>query len=162
MLISKHVPIILDKLRENQPVLVGIIPLFAVTNFTLTEGYKTAEIAGSTLKQLVRPTTKTINIQALLVGRDRALRPALEALSLSNRTLAASVAPLNRFTGITVVTKNSVNVEMQITSLVFTQDNQMRNTLKVSMTLTHVPRSLLVEIIGEVLDMAVGTGTPFI
>jgi hypothetical protein len=147
--------------RMNVPVLVGAVPLFAVTSFRINEGYKTAPIAGSTLMQMLAPTTKTINIEALLIHEFRALRPALEAMALTSRALAAT-AGLMQFTGIPVVTKNSVSVDMQITNLVFTQDNQMRDTLKVSMTLTHVPRTRLAEAIGGGLDLAVGVGTAFI
>ena len=44
----------------------------------------------------------------------------------------------------------------------FTQDNQMRDTLRVSITLTHVPRSQLGGLIGGVLDVALGVGSAFI
>ena len=67
--------------RPNIPVLVGVVPLLAVTSFVVNEGYKTASIAGSTLTQMVAPTTKTISIEALLVAEFRALRPALEAMA---------------------------------------------------------------------------------
>lgn len=147
--------------RINVPVLVGVVPLFMVTSFKISEGYKTAPIAGSTLMQMLAPSTKTINIEALLIREFRAFRPALEAMALTSRVLAAT-AGLMQLTGIPVVTKNSVSVDMQITNLIFTQDNQMRDTLRVSMTLTHVPRTRLVEAIGGGLDFAVGIGTAFI
>ena len=141
--------------RPNIPVLVGAVPLFAVTSFVVNEGYKTASIAGSTLTQMVRTTTKTISIEALLVGEFRALRPALELL--------AFVTPrLEKVLGIPVVAKTGVSLDMQITSLVFTQDNQMRDTLKVSITLTHVPRAKLRALVGGALELAVGAGSAFI
>ena len=71
--------------------LVGVVPLLAVTSFVLDEGYKIVPIAGSLstqLKQMVAPTTKTISIEALLIGEFRALRPALEAMALTSRLLA--------------------------------------------------------------------------
>jgi hypothetical protein len=148
--------------RLNIPVLVGAVPLLAVTSFVLNEGYKTASIAGSTIKQMVAPTTKTISIEALLVEDFRALRPALEAMALTSRALASVTAPLLKLAGIPVVAKTSVNLDMQITSLVFTQDAQMRDTLKVSLTLTHVPRSQLGGLLGAALDLAVGVGSAFI
>ena len=148
--------------RINVPVLVGVVPLFMVTSFKINEGYKTAPIAGSTRMQMLAPTTKTINIEGLLIGEFRALRPALEAMALTSRALAATAGLMMQFAGLPVVTKNSVSVDMQITNLVFTQDNQMRDTLRVSMTLTHVPRTRLVEAIGGGLDLAVGVGTAFI
>lgn len=148
--------------RVNVPVLVGDVPLLAVTSFVLNEGYRTVAIAGSMLTQMVAPTTKTINIEALLIKEFRALRPNLEALALTSRLLAAATAPLMQFTGIPVVTKNGVHLDMQITSLVFTQDNQMRDTLRVSMALTHVPRTRVSEVVSGVLDFAVARGTAFI
>jgi hypothetical protein len=148
--------------RPNIPVLVGAVPLLAVTSFVVNEGYKTAAIAGSTITQMVAPTTKTISIEALLIGEFRALRPALEAMALTSRLLASVTAPLLQVAGIPVVAKTSVSLDMQITSLVFTQDNQMRDTLKVSMTLTHVPRAQLSGLLGGALDLAVGVGSAFI
>lgn len=146
----------------NIPVLVGAVPLLAVTSFALDEGYKTAAIASSKFTQLTSPTTKTIRIEALLIEEFRALRPALEAMALTSRALASAAGPLMKFTGIPVVAKNGVHLDMQINSLVFTQDNNMRNTLKVTMSLINVPRSQLTGLIGGGLDLLVGAGAPFI
>jgi hypothetical protein len=148
--------------RLNVPVLVGAVPLEAVTSFVLTEGYRTTPIAGSSRVQMVAPTTKTIAIEALLTGPSRALRPALEAMALTSRALAAAAAPLMAFAGIPVVAKSSVNLDMQITNLVFTQDNQLRDTLRVSISLAHVPRTAAAAIAGGALDLAVGVGSAFI
>jgi hypothetical protein len=148
--------------RTNVPVLVGAVPLLAVTSFVLEEGYKTAAIASSKLTQLVAPTTKSIRIEALLIREFRALRPALEAMALTSRGLASATAPLLKLAGIPVVAKNGVYLDMQITSLVFTQDNQMRDTLRVSMSLVNVPRPQLGGLLGGALDLAVGVGTAFI
>jgi len=147
--------------RVNIPVLVGGIPLLAVSSFVLTEGYKTAAIAGSKIVQMVAPTTKTIAIEALLIGPERVLRPLLEAMALTSRGLA-SAAALIQIVGVPVVAKNGVHLDMQITNLVFTQDNQMRDTLKVSISLTHVPRSSQAGLIGGALDLVVGAGSAFI
>lgn len=149
--------------RINVPVIVGLVPLFTVTSFVLNEGYQTVQIAGSGQIQLIKPTAKTISIEALLIERFRAVRPALEALALTSRALAAATGPLEQLTGIPVVTKNSVHLEMQITSLVFTQDNKMRDTLKVTIKLKHVPRAvkpLTAFFVG--FDLGIGASTPFI
>jgi hypothetical protein len=149
--------------RLNVPVLVGVVPLLTVTNFAVDEGYKVASIAGSNIKQLVAPTTKTIKIEALLIKEFRALRPALETLALTSRALGAAVGPIAQVAGIPVVTKSGgVHLDMQITSLSFSQDNQMRDTLKVSLSLVHVPRSSLVGLIGGSVDVVAGVGTAFI
>jgi hypothetical protein len=148
--------------RPNIPVLVGVVPLFAVTSFVLTEGYRTAAIASSSITQMISPTNKTISIEALLIRDFRALRPALEAMALTSRALASAAAPLLAFAGVPVVAKSSVSLDMQITSLVFTQDNQMRDTLKVSISLVHVPRTQLGGLLGGALDLVVGAGSAFL
>jgi hypothetical protein len=148
--------------QVNVPVLVGAVPLFAVTSFVLKEGYRTTAIAGSSITQMVSPTTKTITIQALLVKELRALRPALEAMALTSRALASAAAPLMALAGVPVVAKTSVHLDMQITTLEFTQDNQMRDTLRVSITLQQVPRSKAGGLVGAALDLAVGVGSAFI
>lgn len=146
----------------NVPVLVGAVPLLAVTSFVLNEGYRIAAVAGSNFMQMIAPTSKTIKIEALLVGEFRALRPALEAMALTSRALASATGPLLKFTGLPVVAKNGVHLDMQVTSLVFTQDNTMRDTLKVSIELVNVTRSQLSGLIGGALNLVVGVGAPFI
>ena len=148
--------------QRNIPVLVGAVPLFAVTSFVIKEGYRTAQIAGSSIRQMVSPSAKSITIQALLVDEFRALRPALEAMALTSRALASVTAPLMALAGVPVVAKTSVHLDMQITSLEFTQDNQLRDTLRVSITLEQVPRSKLGGLPGAGLDLAVGVGSAFV
>ncbi|HEY0980863.1 hypothetical protein [Schlesneria sp.] len=148
--------------QPNIPVLIGAVPLLAVTSFVMNEGYKTATIAGSTLTQMVAPTTKTITIEALLIGKQRALRPALEAMALTSRLLASASAPLMKLAGVPVVAKTSVNLDMQITSLIFTHDNQMRDTLRVTISLIHVPRTQLGGLLGGSLDLVMAGGSAFI
>lgn len=146
----------------NIPVLVGVVPLFAVSSFVLDEGYRITTIASSNFAQMTAPTTKSIKIEALLIGEFRALRPALEAMALTSRALASAAGPLLKFTGLPVVAKNGVHLDMQISSLVFTQDNVMRDTLKVSISMVNVTRSQLSALIGGGLDLVVGVGAPFI
>lgn len=144
-------------------VLLGAIPLTAVTNFVLKEGYKVAQVAGSsTIAQMLTPTAKTITIDAQLIGDQRALRPALEALALANRLLAAATSPLMQFAGIPVVARLGIHLDMQITDLSFTQDNTNRDTLKVSITLVNVPRTKLGGLLGAALDVAAGVGSAFV
>lgn len=145
----------------NFPVLVGAVPLLMVQSYVVNEGYKSASIAGSPLVQMVSPTTKTIAIEAFLVGGQRALRPALEVLALSSRALASVTAPLLSVAGLPVVSKNFVHLDMQITSLIFTQDNQNREALKCNIQLTNVPRPKLGGLLG-LADVALGVGSAFL
>lgn len=143
----------------NVPVLVGVVPLMTVTSMTLNEGYQVAKIAGSGLAQLVSPTTKSIAIEAVLVGRERLLiKKALEAMALTSRALVAATAPLMALSGIPVVSGFTISLDMQITTLRFTQSNQKRDAIDVSMTLEHVPRTNLAAIVGEALDLALAIG----
>jgi hypothetical protein len=146
----------------NVPVLVGPVPLLMVSRFQVSEGYKAAQIASSGLSQMVAPTSKTISIDALLVDDFRALRPALEAIALTSRLLASAAAPLLKFAGVPVVSQTGVHLDMQITSLVFTQDKNLRNALQVSISIIQVPRSQLGALLGGALDLAAGVGSAFI
>lgn len=144
----------------NVPVLIGVVPLFTVTSLTLNEGYQVARIAGSRLAQLVSPTAKTISIEAVLVGSTRLLvKKSLEAMALTSRALAAATAPLMSLSGLTVISGMTVSVDMQITSLRFTQSNQKRDAIDVSVTLEEVPRSSLSALVGDALDMALAAAT---
>jgi hypothetical protein len=148
-------------MAANVPVLVGVVPLLMVQSYVVNEGYKATSIAGSALVQMVSPTTKTITIDAFLVGAERALRPALEALALTSRALASVTAPLMSVAGIPVVSKNFIHLDMQITSLTFTQDNQNRDALRVNIQLTNVPRPKLGGLLG-LADVALGVGSALI
>ncbi len=143
----------------NVPVLVGPVPLFTVSSLTLSEGYQVQRIGGSRLAQLVSPTTKTIQIEAVLVGSERqVMKKALEAVALTSRALVAATAPL-MIAGVPVVSGMTVSLDMQVTNLKFTQSNQKRDAIDVSMTLENVPRSSIAAIIGELGDLALALGS---
>lgn len=144
----------------NIPVLVGAVPLLKVQSYVVSEGYKTAAVGGSSLIQMVSPTSKTITIDAFLVGKERVVRPALELMALSTRALASLTAKAMSVTGIPVISKNFIHLDMQITSLSFTQDNQNRETLKVNIQLTNVPRPKLGGLLA-IADVALGVGSAF-
>ncbi|MGA5823987.1 hypothetical protein ACPC54_39845 [Kitasatospora sp. NPDC094028] len=143
----------------NVPVLIGAVPLFTVTSLTLNEGYQVVRIAGSRLAQLVSPTTRTISVEAVLVGRTRLLvKKGLEAMALTSRALAPAAAPAMNLAGLPVVCGMTINLDMQITSLRFTQSNQKRDAIDVSITLEHVPRSTLTAVLGDALDLLLAAG----
>ncbi len=144
----------------NVPVLVGVVPLLYVQSMTISEGYRIQRIAGSKFAQAVSPTTKTIGIEAILMGRERlAMKKALEAMALTSRLLVAAAAPALKITGIPVVSGLTISLDMQITDLRFTQSVQKRDALDVSITLQHVPRSSLTAIIGEAADLLLAAGS---
>jgi hypothetical protein len=143
----------------NTPVLIGPVPLLYVQSIGISEGYQIERIAGSSFSQAVAPTTKTIAIEAVLLGPDRLrLKKALEALALVSRVLVAATAPLLAVTGIPVVSGLTISLDMQITDLRFNQSVQKRDAIDVSLTLRHVPRSSVTAILGEVADLALAAG----
>jgi hypothetical protein len=147
----------------NVPVLINDVPLFTVTSLTLSEGYQVARIAGSRLAQLVSPTSRTIAIEAVLVGPTRLpVKKALEALALTSRALAAGAAPAMNLAGLSVVSGMTISLDMQVTSLRFTQSNQKRDAIDVSINLEFVPRASLTAIVGEAVDLALAAATPVI
>jgi hypothetical protein len=145
----------------NVPVLVGVVPLFYVQSMQISEGYQRVErIAGSKFSQAITPTTKTISIEALLIGGERLLlKKALEAMALTSRQLVSTAAPRLGSGGIPVISGLAISLDMHITDLRFSQSVQNRNALNVSISLQHVPRSSLAMILSEVADLALAAGT---
>jgi hypothetical protein len=144
----------------NTPVLIGPVPLLYVQSMSLSEGYQIERIAGSSFSQAIAPTTKTIAIEAMLLGPDRLrLKKELEALALVSRVLVAAAAPALAVTGIPVVSGLTISLDMQITDLRFNQSVQKRDAVDVSLTLRHVPRSSLTAILGEAADLVLAVGT---
>jgi hypothetical protein len=144
----------------NTPVLIGTVPLLYVQSISLSEGYQIERIAGSSFSQAIAPTTKTIAIEATLLGSDRLqVKKELEALALVSRVLVAATAPLLAVSGIPIVCGLTVSLDMQITDLRFNQSVQKREAIDVSLTLRHVPRSKITAILGEAADLALAAGT---
>jgi len=146
----------------NVPVLVGVVPLLYVQSFIVEEGYRTVAVAGSRFTQLVTPTQKTITIEALLPDEWRIARPFLEALALTSRGLASATAPLLALAGIPVISKTSVHLDMQITSLTFTQKTNPKDTLTTTIKLAHVPRSMESTALGLGADVALAVAGPLL
>jgi hypothetical protein len=144
----------------NSPVLVGLVPLYNVQTFTLSEGYKIQKIAGSKFSQAIAPSNKTISIDAVLVGKTRMLhKKALEVMALTSRLMVSALAPGLKITGIPVVAGMTISLDMQITDLRFTQSTQKRDAIDVSISLLHVPRFSLLSVLGEVADIALAAGS---
>ena len=142
------------------PVLVGAIPLTYVQSMSISEGYLFERIAGSKFSQAIAPITKTISIEAMLVGPKRlGLKKGLEAMALTSRRLVAAAAPRLAIAGIPVVSGLTIALDMQITDLRFSQSVQKREALDVNITLQHVPRSKVMGNLSEVADLALAAGT---
>ena len=147
----------------NLPVLVGVVPLLKVQKYVVAETYKSVSIPASSFVQMVGMTSKTITIDALLVGVERLFRVVLEALAMNTVPGALQATSfLESFVGIPVVSKNFIHLDMQITQLTFTQDNDKRETLTVSITLTNVPRPKKLGGFLPGADIALGIGSAFV
>ena len=143
----------------NEPVLVGTVPLLYVQSMHISEGYRIARIAESKFSQATAPTTKTIGIEAMLLGPRRLqLKKALEVMALAWRQLAAA-APRLAVIGIPVVSGLTISLDMQITELRFSQSVEKRDALDVSITLQHVPPSSITAILSEVADLLLAAGS---
>jgi len=151
------------QLLRNPPVLVGVVPLLKVQNYVVTEAYKSVSIPASSFVQMVGLTSKTIAIDAFLVGLERAFRPLLEALALNTIPgVLAATSFLESFVGIPVVSKNFIHLDMQITQLMFTQDNQNRETLTAHIELLNVPRPKKLGGFLPGADIALAVGSAFL
>jgi hypothetical protein len=150
------------QLLRNPPVLVGVVPLLKVQTYVVTETYKSVSIPASSFVQMVGMTSKTLAIDALLVGIERAFRPVLEALAMNTIPGALQATSfLESLAGIPVVSKNFIHLDMQITQLKFTQDNTNRETLSVHIDLTNVPRPKKLGGFLPGADIALGIGAAF-
>lgn len=139
----------------NVPVLVGVVPLFYVQSMTVNEGYRVERIMGSRFSQATQPSTKTIAIEAVLLGPQRLdQKKALEAMALTSRALVATASA-----GIPVVSGLTISLDMQIIDLRFAQSVGRRAALDVSIALQQVPRPGLTAVLGEVADLGLAAGT---
>lgn len=164
-----------DVIAHEQFVLVGAVPLFAVTNLTLNEGYKLPPIGKGDKSQWLGKAEYSVTIQGMLIGPDRLLyKAALEALADLSMVLP-SLVPIPGLGGIPLVSGLTTLPDMQITSLRFTQTSQEFGAIGVNISLKHCPRGFVAELIGRGTNMASSlvaggitaatgartTGTPF-
>src|SRR6476469_2085757 len=126
-------------MAANTPVLVGTVQLRHVQSLTVTEGYRVERIMGSRFVQATQPTNQVIAIEAVLLGDDRLdQKKELERVALTSRQLVAAAPAGQAAVGISVVAGMTTNVNMQVTSLRFTQSVAKRDALDVSIRLERV------------------------
>lgn len=142
-----------DFIQHDQFILVGAVPLFAVTSMSLDATYKLPEL-GSGHNQWLGETGRTIAIDGVLLGPWRfAYKAALESLADLSMLFAARFA-IPALTGIPVVSGLVVLTDMQITTLKFSQSSQDQGVITVHIDLKHCPKGLVAEVIGRALNMA--------
>jgi hypothetical protein len=137
----------------HQPsVLVGAVPLFAVNRITLTENYDLPPVGGKGLSQSTGKITRTVQIEASLIGDERHLiRLSLEAMADLSKTLPALSSIVS---GIPLVAGLTVLLDCQISSLTFGQSADEKDVFTVSIGLKHCPRPGLMALLSEATNAA--------
>lgn len=134
------------------------IPIWAVTQMTLTETYHLPAIGSTGHRAIVSTHDDTIALTGVLVGYERyAWKLALETQAeASKRGTLLETMSSGLMGGLILITSMTIRTDMQIQSLTFTASAAKRDALDVSITMVHVPRPSL---LGKLLDVAsVGVG----
>jgi phage protein U len=135
-------------------ILIGAVPLYAVTNMTLQESFQIPEIGKGDKSQWLGKVGYSVSIQGMLVGPERfRYKVALETMADLSMVLG-SLVPVPSLGGIPLVSGLTVLSDMQINILNFTQTNQEFEAISVSISLKHCPKGFVAEMIGRGLNMA--------
>jgi phage protein U len=148
---------------ENMPSAVisdGIlpIPLWSVTQVTLTQTYHLPPIGSTAHKAIVATHDDTITLAGVLVGVERyGMKFALETMAeASKRGTALAAYSGGTLSGLILITSMTIRTDMQVQSLTFTASATKRDVLDVTISMAHLPRPSL---LGKLLDVAsVGVG----
>jgi hypothetical protein len=137
---------------------LGLVPIWAVTQMSLTETYHLPAIGSTAHKAIVSTHDDTISLTGVLVGAERyAWKLALETMAeTAKRGSALAAYSGGKFTGLVLVTGMTIRTDMQIQTLTFAASAQKRDVLDVTIALAHLPRPSL---LGKLLDVAsIGVG----
>jgi len=143
----------MSEMITHQPsVLIGAVPLFAVNRITLNEGYELPPVGDKKASQFTGKITRTVQVEATLIGDERhAIRLALEAMADLSRTLPA-ISSI--FSGIPLVAGLTTLLDMQVSSLNFSQSAEEKDVFTVSISLKHCPRPGVMALVSEGLNAA--------
>ncbi len=143
----------MSEMITHQPsVLIGAVPLFAVNRITLNEGYELPPVGDKKASQFTGKITRTVQVEAVLIGDERhAIRLALEAMADLSRTLPA-ISSI--FSGIPLVAGLTTLLDMQVSSLNFSQSAEEKDVFTVSISLKHCPRPGVMALVSEGLNAA--------
>jgi hypothetical protein len=133
----------------------GVVPLpiYAVTQMTLTEQYHLPPIGSKGARAIVSTHDDTISLTGLLVGPTRyAMKALLETMAETSKrgTKLFVVGPA--MSGLVLVTAMTIRTNMQITKLTFGATTAKRQTLDVGIELAYVPPPP--SLTGKLLDLA--------
>jgi hypothetical protein len=135
-----------------------IVPLFAVTEISLTETYHLPPIGSSGARAIAPVHDSSIRLSGLLVGPTRyALKLLLEnQAEAAQRGSAAAAIAGGAVGGLVLVTALTIRTDMQVKELSFSENATRRQTLAIGIGLEHMPRP---SSLSKLLDIAsVGVG----
>jgi hypothetical protein len=143
----------MSQMISHRPsVLIGLVPLFAVDRISLSENYKLPPVGDKKSSQFTGAIERTVQIDATLIGDERhATRLALEAMADLSRVIPA-VSSI--FSGIPLVAGLTTLLDMQVSSLNFTQSSQDKDVFTVHISLKHCPRPGVMALVSEGLNAA--------
>jgi hypothetical protein len=141
-----------ELITQQVSILIGIVPLFAVNRISLNEQYELPPIGDKGLSQYTSKITRTIQIEAALLGVDGpTTRLGLEMMADLAKTLPA-VSPT--LSGVPLIAGLTTLMDMQINSLSFTQSAEEKDLTMVSISLKHCPRPGLMALLSAVTNAA--------
>jgi hypothetical protein len=141
-----------ELISSQVSILLGTVPLFAVNRITLNEQYELPPIGDKGLSQYTSKITRTIQIEAALLGVDGPItRLGLEMMADLSKTLPA-VSPI--LSGIPLVSGLTTLMDMQIGGLNFSQSAEEKDVTMVSISLKHCPRPGLMALLSAVTNAA--------
>lgn len=133
-------------------VLIGAIPLFAVTRITLSEAFDLPPVGDRGLSQSTGKITRSLQVEATLIGNERHLiRLGLEAMADLSKTLPALTSLVS---GIPVVAGLTTLLDCQISNLSFSQSSDEKDIFTASITIKHCPRPGISALISEATNAA--------
>jgi ABC-type dipeptide/oligopeptide/nickel transport system permease component len=133
-------------------VLIGTVPLFAVTQISLNEQYGLPPVGDKGNSQSTSKITRTVQIQAALLGVDGPItRLGLEMMADLSKTLPLASSLIS---GIPLVAGLTTLMDMQIDSLNFIQTAEEKGVYTVSISLKHCPRPGLMALLSNVTNAA--------
>lgn len=148
-----HTPVIPSAIVSD-----GIIPIpiYAVTQMTLTEAYQFPPIGSSGAKAILQVHDDSVTIKGSLVGDLRfTWKVALELLAESSKRGNTYI------NGLILITAMTVRTEMQIRTLTFDSLSTRRHTLDLTLVMDYMPKpkntiGKLVDALGSIAVGALG------
>jgi hypothetical protein len=129
------------------------IPIWAVTQLTLTESYHLPAIGSTGAKAIVSTHDDTVSLTGVLVGPERyTWKLALETMAeASKRGTALAAMTGGKVGGLILITSMTIRTDMQVQSLTFAAAAAKRDVLDVTIAMAYMPKPSL---LGKLLDVA--------